>query len=125
MKFLALAALLLSLNAHATGGFSCQGLKADGEKVELFGTTGRVPGNPLVSDVMMTVGDIETAQVFPKDQVVGYWSMGKSIKLAIVDSNAEEIILKLSVKTKKDEDALTGKLTIPGGEKLHVSCILE
>lgn len=125
MKFLALAALLLSLNAHATGGFDCVGTKANGEKVEVFGTTGRVPGNPLVSDIMMTEGAEEVAQVFSKDLVVGYWNMGKRLMFAVVDQNAEKIVLKLKAKYKRNSPDAKGKLTLPSGEKVKVKCIAE
>ena len=125
MKLLALAALLISLNAHATGGFDCVGYKADGKKVEVFGTTGRVPGNPLVSDVMMIVGNEEVAQVFPRNQVVGYWNMGRDLRVAIVDSNAEQIVLKLRARYKRNSPNAKGKLTLENGEKVRVKCIAE
>ena len=125
MKFLALAALLLSLNAHATNGFDCTGYKADGKKVELFGTTGRVPGNPLVSDLTMTVGNIEIAQVIPRNLVVGYWNMGRDLRVAAVDANAENMVLKLRAKLRRNSHIAKGKLTLANGEKIKVKCIME
>jgi hypothetical protein len=125
MKLIAIIALLVSLNAHATGGFTCVGTDAEGMKVEVYGTTGRVPGNPLVSDVQMVRAPIEIAQVFNRDTVVGYWSSAKKFKIAIVDANAENIILKITAKKKKDSDILSGKLTIQGDEKIEVNCEME
>ncbi|MDC1174238.1 hypothetical protein OAT67_02510 [Bacteriovoracaceae bacterium] len=125
MKYLALLALAFTMNAHATGGFDCVGNKANGEKVEIFGTTGHVVGNPLVSDVFMTVGNVETAQVFPRNQVVGYWNMGRQFKLAITDDNAMEIVVKLIARYKRNSPDMKGKLTLPGGEVVKVKCVAE
>ncbi len=125
MKLIAIIALLASLNAHATGGFNCSGLDAEGNNVEVFGTTGRVPGNPLVSDVQMVRAPLEIAQVFNQDSVVGYWNMSKKFKLAITDANAENIILKITAKLKKDTGLYKGKLTVGTDEKIEVTCEME
>ena len=125
MKFLALIALVFTLNAHATGGFDCAGLDADGNTVEVYATTGRVPGNPIVGDVKMTRSPLEIVQIFPKTNIVGYWNMGKKLKLAIVDANAENIVLKLKVKFKKNSEVAKGTLTLNGEEKIKVVCNAE
>lgn len=125
MKFMALIALLVSMNAHATGGFTCTGLDAEGSKVEVFGTTGRVPGNPLVSDIQLVREPLEIAQVFSQDSVVGYWNISKKFKLAVTDDNAENIILKITAKLKKDTGLYKGKLTLVNDEKIEVTCEME
>lgn len=125
MKFIAVIALFASLNAQATGGFNCSGLDAEGNKVEVFASAGHVAGNPLVSDVQMVRAPLEIAQVFKKDLVVGYWNSAKKFKLAIVDENAENIVLKITAKIKKDSEVLSGKLTIQGTEKIEVTCEME
>jgi hypothetical protein len=125
MKFIALIALFASLNAHATGGFFCSGVDAEGQKVEVLGSTGRVPGNPLVSDITLVRGPNEIAQVFNRDSVVGYWNMSKKFKVAVTDENAENIILKITAKLKKDSGLFEGKLTLVNDEKIEVNCEME
>ena len=125
MKFIALIALFAPLNAHATGGFFCSGVDAEGQKVEVLGSTGRVPGNPLVSDITLVRGPNEIAQVFNRDSVVGYWNMSKKFKVAVTDENAENIILKITAKLKKDSGLFEGKLTLVNDEKIEVNCEME
>ena len=125
MKFLALIALVFSLNAHATGGFDCTGVKSNGEQVSISGATGRVVGNPLISPVLMTVGNQEINQVFPRAQVVGYWNIGRYLSLAIIDSNAEKMLVKLEAKFKKRSNIAKGKLILADGEKVKVTCEAE
>lgn len=46
-------------------------------------------------------------------------------KLAIVDENAEKIVLKITAKQKKDSEVLSGKLTLDSAEKIEVTCEME
>jgi len=124
MKFIAVIALAFSINAHATGGFDCTGYD-NGKKIELFGSTGRVAGNPLISNITMLSGTEEVVTVFSKKSVVGYWNMGRSLKLAVIDENADKLVIKLVTRYKRNSPNSKGKLTLPNGKTIKIRCIGE
>ena len=92
-----LAALFLSPDAFATGGFNCH---IPSGELQISGTTGTLPGNPLVSDITVVYGGIEAT--IPKSNVVGYWNDGEILLIRAVDSDRLEdsLVLKYNSKTK-------------------------
>lgn len=123
---LALLALTFSLNSFASGGFFCDAKITtimDQTDVQISGTTGRVAGNPLISDISVSIdGDNSTIS---KKQVVGYWGEGPTLQLHTVDSNAEysEIILNYNQETNSGELVIDYQGVI--GKTYDVECSFE
>jgi len=91
------AAAVMSPEAYATGGFNCH---IPSGELQISGTTGTLPGNPLVSDITVTYGGLEAT--IPKSNVVGYWNDGEILLIRAVDSDRLEdsLVLKYNSKTK-------------------------
>jgi hypothetical protein len=92
-----LAAVAISPEAYATGGFNCH---IPSGELQISGTTGTLPGNPLVSDITVVYGGI--VATIPKVNVVGYWNDGETFLIRALDSERLEdsLILKYNSKTK-------------------------
>lgn len=85
--------LLLSVQSFATGSVYCESKNAE---FVLEGTVGRMAGDPLVGDTYLKIE--EEVSSIPRSQVVNYWSDQDEIKLLILDSEMNEVILKLEAK---------------------------
>jgi hypothetical protein len=92
-----LAAVAISPEAYATGGFNCH---IPSGELQISGTTGTLPGNPLVSDITVVYGGI--VATIPKVNVVGYWNDGETFLIRALDSERLEdsLILKYNSRTK-------------------------
>ena len=92
-----LAAAVISPEAYATGGFNCH---IPSGELQISGTTGTLPGNPLVSDITVVYGGI--VATIPKVNVVGYWNDGETFLIRALDSERLEdsLVLKYNSKTK-------------------------
>ncbi len=90
-------AAFLSVDAHATGGFNCH---IPSGEIQISGTTGTLPGNPLVSEITVVAGGIVTT--IPKLNVVGYWNEGGILLIRAIDTDSLEdsLVLKYNSKTK-------------------------
>lgn len=122
---LGLVLTLLSINSFATGGFYCVSSELDNQ-VEIWGTTGRVPGNPIVGDVGVNVTN-GPQLMYTRGQVVAYWNMGETFKLALIDQNAEKLEYVIEAKFYETEEApiAKGVLKLASGELSAVTCELE
>lgn len=123
---LALLALTFSLNSFASGGFFCDAKITtimDQTDVQISGSTGHVVGNPLISDITISVDGTEAK--ISKKQVVGYWGEGSLFQLHVVDPQAEYSVIQLSF----DQNTGTGELVLDYGEVVartyDVSCSFE
>lgn len=119
MKFLAVFAMLLSMNAFATGGFDCA---SKDKKVEIFGTTGRFYGNPLVGELGLIVDGVESK--ISKDHILGYWNMDTELKLIAIDEDYVEPVLTLKVKQSRFSDKFVGTAQLKN-RTVKVECIVE
>lgn len=111
MKYLcSLFLLTFSVNAFATGGFHCIGKVPTSSglvEVHLDGTTGRVEGNPIVSNLRVAYeGAMNTNFEIPKEQMVGYWNNDGYLLLNFVDSNAMYSEVKLNYNTEYKKGVL-------------------
>ncbi len=90
-------ATFLSRDARATGGFNCH---IPSGEVQISGTTGTLPGNPLVSDITVMAGGI--VSTIPKLNVVGYWNEGGILLIRAIDTDSLEdsLVLKYNSKTQ-------------------------
>lgn len=116
---------LLSLSATATGGFTCTTVGIENQ-IEIWGTTGRVHGNPIVGDLGVNITNGPELRI-PTTQVVGYWNMGEDFKLAIVDDQAMGFIYYIEAKQDMTADypVALGTLEVADGSKYAVKCELE
>lgn len=123
--FLGLLLTLLSINTFATGGFTCT-TKGIENQIEIWGTTGRVHGNPIVGDIGVNITNGPELRI-PKAQVVGYWNMGETFKLAIVDDQALgfQYLINAKYVTGVDFPVAVGTLEVADGSKHLVVCELE
>jgi len=119
MRVLALLALLLSTQAFATGGFDCA--TAD-KKIEVYGTTGRFYGNPLVGELTLVVDGVENK--ITKDLILGYWNSGDDLKILAIDSDYNEPQLELIVKRTLRGDKFKGKLKLKD-QTVKITCEAE
>ena len=118
-SFLSLILLLSSLSTFATGSLYCA---TPAKEYEFFGTTGRVPGNPLVGSLLVNT-EAQTEE-FPKSQVVGYWAMDDTVSFAVTDSNAEKLVYRVETKMVYNDEgpASVGVLTLATGENFLITC---
>lgn len=115
-------ALILSTQAFATGGFYCS---TPAKEYEFYGTTGRVPGNPLVGS--LHVNTSAQAQEFDRLQVVGYWNMGDTLKFAVLDDNAENLVYTVEAFRVPSEEMpkFVGSLSFQSGDAVFIECEVE
>lgn len=116
--FLGLA-LLVSTQAFATGSLYCS---TPAKEYEFYGTTGRVPGNPLIGGLLVNTAD--QTEEFSNANVVGYWNMGDTLKFAVTDDNAEKLVYSVEASfVYSDEGPIyVGVLTLASGEFFQVEC---
>lgn len=113
MKILILTGLILATitSARATGGFDC--VTVD-KSIEIFGTTGSVVGNPLISVSVLRNGkEFE----YSRSQAVAYWNLDQEkLKLALADKEYTQIDYELDVQTTSyDNGAFAyGSLKVAG-----------
>lgn len=116
---------LLTANTFATGGFYCVTSEFDNQ-VEIWGTTGRVAGNPIVGEV--GANESEGPQLmYTKAQVVGYWNMGDTFKIALLDEEAMKLdyVIEAKIKTTSEGPVALGTLELANGDTSPVTCTLE
>ena len=118
-SFLSLTLLFLSLSTFATGSLYCS---TPAKEYEFDGTTGRVPGNPLVGGILVNTD--EQTVVYPKSQIVGYWAMGDTVSFAIIDANAEKLLYSVETKMVYNDEgpSSVGVLTLASGEYFLITC---
>ncbi|GAB4012131.1 MAG: hypothetical protein Fur0010_07710 [Bdellovibrio sp.] len=119
MKFLAVIALLFSMNAFATGGFDCA---TKDKKVEVFGTTGRFYGNPLLGELGLIVDGVETK--IAKDHILGYWNMDTELMLIAIDADYVEPVVTLKVKQSRFSDKFVGTVQLKD-RTVKIACTVE
>ena len=85
--------MMISIQTMATGSIYCESKNAD---FVIEGTVSRMYGDPLVGETYLKIE--EEVSSIAKSQVVNYWSDEKEIKLLILDSEFNEVILKLEAK---------------------------
>lgn len=107
--FMALS-LLASVNSYATGGFFCNAEIRNNDiqvDVQISGTTGRVNGNPLVSNLIFSIDNMSDLNFeIPKDNVVGYWNYGTELKLNALDDQAMESVVLLNYNLELQKGTL-------------------
>lgn len=116
---LSLTLLFLSVSSFATGSLYCS---TPFKEYEFDGTTGRVPGNPLINGIL--VNTEEQTVVYPNSQIVGYWAMGESMNFAITDENAEKLLYMVETKLVYSDNgpSSVGVLTLHTGENFLIKC---
>jgi hypothetical protein len=120
MKKLSIVLIALtSFTAQATGGFSCY---TKNEEIQVWSETGRMYGSPIISKVTMKVRS--SIVEFKKEQVLGYWNFGKEFKMAIVDSDFNNLVLKIEAKKSPFSYKFKGHL-IDGDDKVKITCEFE
>jgi|GEM_PF-2962130 len=125
MKFvltLFFTAFLLIPQSHATGTLYCA--TAD-QSIEFYGSTGRVPGNPLINGILVNTEEATTE--FTNSQVVGYWNMGEDLMLALTDVEAMELVYVIKAKyivAPETEPSFVGTVEFANGDIFDVVCEL-
>lgn len=119
MKYLSILLMMLSFNAYATGGFDCI---SNDKKVEIYGTTGRFWGNPLIGELGLIVDGVESK--IAKDQIIGYWNMDTELKLIAVDSEFADQMLLLKVEQKLISHKFKGTAQLKD-RTVKVECTIE
>ena len=118
--FLSFALLFLSVSTFATGSLYCS---TPAKEYEFYGTTGRVPGNPLVGPLL--VNTAAQTEEFERSQVVGYWAMGDTVNFAVTDLNAEKLVYSVETKLVYYQDGMpssVGVLTLASGKRFLITC---
>ena len=99
--------LLLSMNAFASGGFTCNAKIQNDEaqvEVQISGSTGRVLGSPIISDLFVGIDGASDLQFkIPQNQIVGFWNLGPDLMVHALDAEAEtsQVLLKYNLETEK------------------------
>ena len=119
MKLISFLLLLMSFNVYATGGFDCA---SKDKKVEIYGTTGRIIGNPLVGELGLIVDGVETK--IAKDNILGYWNMDTELKLIALDQDYIEPVLILKVEQEIISYKFKGTAQFKD-RTVKVECIVE
>jgi hypothetical protein len=119
MKYLSILLMILSFNVYATGGFDCI---SNDKKVEIYGTTGRFWGNPLIGELGLIVDGVESK--IAKDQIIGYWNMDTELKLIAVDSEFADQMLLLKVEQKLISHKFKGTAQLKD-RTVKVECTIE
>lgn len=101
---LAISLLTFSLNSFATGGFFCNAEVKNSEvdvTIQISGTTARVIGNPLVSELHLGIDEASDLQFkIPLSNVVGYWNMDSLLVHTISeDAMQSTLLLKYDLET--------------------------
>lgn len=124
---LAVLTAMVSSAAYASGGFTC----TDATGLSVYGGTGRVVGNPLISDVTVDYRG-QTIARYPKSQVMGYWNHGNEIRVLVSDADMIDSVAEIRVSGLDGNDdglmtltALTsyGKTIVR--KNVKVSCMFE
>lgn len=104
--------LLFSVNAFATGGFLCTGqIKNNNALIDIniSGGTTRAEGNPLVSNILLSMDEAASFQTeIPRERVVGYWNGDNFFMINIVDKdiNHSQIKIQYDIQTNTGEMAV-------------------
>jgi hypothetical protein len=104
---LASVSLLISMNAFATGGFTCDAKinNADAQvDIQISANTGRVMGSPIVGDLNIGIDGASDLQfTIPTNQIVGFWNYGSDLMIHALDAEAEtsQVLLKYNLETEK------------------------
>ena len=118
MKALVVVLLLfISSAVFATGGFDCYNKS---KTFEISAVNAMVFGSPIVGPVYVTENGV-TIQI-DKKYVLGYWNMGKELKVAITDSDYIEQAYLLKAKKSPFSNYFVGKVVLPTGDKIKVKC---
>lgn len=116
-----IAALIttLSFSTLATGSIYCS---TPDTSVEIAATTGRVPGNPIVGEVL--VNTEEETKTYVATQVVGYWNMGETFQMALVDEQAMQFDYLIEAKFIDNDFGpyAVGTLKLADGSVLPLTC---
>lgn len=101
-------------------GFNCSNKE---EGIELYATTAIMTGSPVVGSVVLYYKGHQ--REYSRSQTVGYWNMGKVLKLALSDQDYEEMEVLLEAKRSfYSHSRFRGKLALREGT-FKVSCIVE
>lgn len=121
--------LTTSINAFATGGFHCTGkFKHSGHNVDinLHAGTGRVEGNPMITNLFVNFDNLIDRQYeISKQRVVGYWNADSLFMLNVADRDYNESEIKLLYNTKNNKGTMTVNLKGNKASTKKVSCLFE
>lgn len=139
-KLILIFGMMLSLNAHATGGFWCE-YKNESVNFVLNGVTTRSFESDIVdagAELSGQMGDdglvLNAEQKFVKSDVRQYWNSGDEFRIVLyAETDTKNTTVRISTKAEPDGVAFNGTISISqysseGGWSIDdapVSCSLE
>jgi hypothetical protein len=120
-SLLVLSTTIFSLQSFATGSLYCVTPQTE---YEIFASTARVFGNPIIGGLLVNNNLTEETQEFLNSQIVGYWNMGDDLKLAVIDEQAMglQFVIKAKFVSSDNGPTYIGTLELADGSTFKVSC---